>query len=118
MVRGDFFDESGHLVIGTCDTFDTATPYIASGSIQGQFLPKVYDNNLADLDRDLKVGLQSATLVGTVAKPGKTQRYELGTVVPLHHFARRFFFLAYTTMDQGNKAHATVDGLWKSLWNL
>lgn len=118
VVRGDLFTQDAHLVIGACDTFDTEAPYIAPGSVQGQFVGRVFGGDLAALDAQLSEGLTSAKAAGTVAKLGKTQRYELGTVVTVRSLARRFFFVAYTRMDKDNKAHATADGLWKSLVNL
>jgi len=36
IVKGDLFAEDGHLVIGTCDTFDTSIPdIIERSSVQG-----------------------------------------------------------------------------------
>jgi hypothetical protein len=115
VVRGDLFEQATHLVIGTCDTFDTVAPYIAPKSVQGIYLDRVYAGDAGALDRALSQHLSTLTPVETVTKPGKTTRYELGTVVPIHALGRRHFLVAYTFMDATNKAHGTPDGLWKSL---
>src|SRR5664280_3647476 len=54
IVKGDLFAQDCHLVIGTCDTFDTLVPeVIAKGSIQGQALDRLYGGDVAQLDREL-----------------------------------------------------------------
>jgi hypothetical protein len=118
VLRGDLFDDDAHLVVGACDTFDTAAPYIAPNSVQGQFAARIYSGNVSALDSALDDALMAATYVGDVEKLGKTRRYEIGTVATLRSLARRFFFVAYTEMDQGNKAHGSADHLWKGLNNL
>ena len=58
IVKGDLFAQQDHLVIGTCDTFDTATPHIiARGSLQGIALERLYNNDAAKLDADLAAAL-------------------------------------------------------------
>lgn len=115
LIRGDLFEETGHLVIGACDTFDTASPYIATQSVQGQFLARVFDNNLAQLDSDITDSLQGMSPVGTIQKPGKTAQFDIGTIAVLTSHARKYFLVAYTRMNENNEARGTVDGLWRSL---
>lgn len=118
LVAGDLFDLTGHLVIGTCDTFDTASPQIAKNSVQGQFLDRVYGGDGVQLDAHLRAALADEQVVAQVNKLGKTDRYALGTVATLKQQARRFFMLAYTSMDERNVAHGTSDGFWSSLSRL
>lgn len=119
VVRDDIFNQDAHLVIGACDTFDTAAPYIAPNSVQGQFVDRVYGGDIAHLDEALESGLAEASVVeGAITKPGKSTRYALGTVAVVRVLARRYFFVAYTSMDTFNKAHGTADALWKGLANL
>ncbi|MGH3640820.1 MAG: macro domain-containing protein [Mycobacterium sp.] len=119
IVKGDLFAEQGHLVIGTCDTFDTATPHIiARDSLQGIALERLYNNDVTRLDADLDAALSQATPVGSIPKDGKTTRYPLGTVAVLDHPTRHLYFVAYTEMDQNNNAQGTPDGLWVSLNSL
>jgi len=119
IVKGDLFAEEGHLVIGTCDTFDTSIPdIIERTSLQGIALDRLYGNSVEKLDAELAVALQSVQPIGTVAKKGKGTRYPLGTVAVVDRPPRKLFFVAYTTMDQNNNAQGTPDGLWTSMNSL
>lgn len=118
LVRGDLFDEASHLVIGTCDTFDTVEPHISSASVQGQFLHRIYASDSAGLDSAIATELASAPVLETVDKPGNKRRFAIGTVVRLKQPNRSFYLVAYSRMDEVNDARATTDGLWHSLSNL
>lgn len=120
VVRGDLFDQGdAHLVVGVSDTFDTASPHIASASVQGQFLQRVYGNDGAKLDADIEDELSGVATIGVIdGKKGKAQRYPLGTTVALRANARRYFLLAYTLMDSNSTASTTTDGVWNSLSEL
>lgn len=118
IVREDLFDSDAHLVIGVCDTFDTVPPHIAVGSVQGQFLARLYGGDSALLDSHIDAELASVPSTGSVSKAGKQIRYPVGTVIALRERARRYFLVAYTTMDDTNTASATIDGIWASLGNL
>lgn len=117
VVKGDILDFGAeHLVIPTCDTFDTAPPnIIAPTSLQAQALSRIYDHDVARLDADLDAALADRVPVGTITKAGKTCRYELGTVAAINHPNRKLYFLAITTMDANNNVQGTPDGLWISL---
>lgn len=120
LVRGDLFAQrDAHLIIGVSDTFDTAAPYIAPNSVQGQFLQRVYGNDIAQLDADIDNELALHSPIGEVdGKQGKTTRFPLGTTVTLRSNAIRYFLVAYTLMDKGSTASSTTDGLWNSLSEL
>lgn len=117
VVKGDILDfGTEHVVIPTCDTFDTAPPHIiARTSLQAQALSRIYDNDIARLDADIDAALTNTVPVGTIAKVGKTSCYELGTVATINHTNRKLYFLAVTNMDANNNAQGTPDGLWISL---
>jgi hypothetical protein len=119
--KGNILDEANHLVIGTVDTFDTEQPKIISAdSLQGQALHRLYGGDLIRLNADLDSALAGKNVVGTIQKPGKQNRYDIGTVATVAHAARLVFFLAYCEMDINNNAHSTPDKLWASLsmlWN-
>jgi hypothetical protein len=116
IIKGNILEQPTHLVIGTCDTFDTATPnIIARQSLQGQALDVLYGGDLNLLDRLLDDSLQTKTVIGSITKPGKTGRYGIGAIATIPHGARKLFFLAYTQMNQRNEASATADDIWKSL---
>lgn len=120
LVRGDLFEqEDAHLIIGVSNTFDTAAPHIAPASVQGQFLQKIYGNDLTKLDADIGAELAPVQALGEIAgKQGKSLHYLLGTTVTLQANARRFFLVAYTLMDSKSTASSTTDGVWNSLSEL
>lgn len=119
VVKGDIFGQSGHLVVGICDTFDTQPPnIIARDSLQAQALERLFGGDVAELDRRIDEALIGCPPVETVQKRGKQRRYELGTIAVLTESGRKLFFVAYTYMNEQNQARGTVDGIWKSLLNL
>jgi hypothetical protein len=116
LVRGDLFDETGHIVVGVCDTFDTQVPNVISPkSVQGQALQRLYGGDQPRLDRDLDLALVGKTPVATVNKAGKTDRYGIGTVAAVPDGPRRILFLAYTEMNDRNEARGSSDGIWRSM---
>lgn len=119
IVEGDLFDQPGNLVVGFSDTFDTAIPnIIATASVQGQFLERIYGGDIQQLDAALDAALASLQSSEHVAKPGKTNRYAMGTVAALQQGRRFFFCIAYTRMNDQNVAVSSIDGVWRSLLNL
>jgi Domain of unknown function (DUF6430) len=119
IIKGDLFGQDCHVVIGTCDTFDTAVPtVIAPTSLQAQSLERLYGGDVARLDTDLAQALAGKTIVGTISKAGKTDRYGVGSIAALRHGPHWAYFLAYSEMNEHNEAHSTTDGIWKSLSSL
>lgn len=119
LVRGNLFDEPGHIVVGACDTFDTQVPNVISPhSVQGQALEHFYGGDLARLDQDINEALAGKAPVGRVQKVGKTERYPIGTVAAVPNGPRRVLFLAYTEMNDRNEARGTSDGIWRSMLSL
>jgi hypothetical protein len=116
IVKGDLLNETGHLVIGTVDTFDTETPVIiANASLQGQALQRLYNGDLNHINSDLDQALVNKPVIGTIQKPGKQNKYGIGTVATVRQAARLLFFLAYCEMDPNNVANSTPDKFWVSL---
>jgi len=90
VIKGDLLEEVGHLVIGACDTFDTQPPnIIARDSLQGQALDRLFGGDVAELDRRMSEALSLHTPLGTIEKPGKQLRYELGTIAVLKESGRK-----------------------------
>jgi hypothetical protein len=119
LVKGDLFDQDGHLVIGMCTTFDTAIPdIIARSSVQAQFLDRIYSGSVAELDAQLEQALSLHKSVGYINKPGKQEKYAIGTVAVLKEHARRYFCVAYTEMNERNEARGNMDYIWRSLDSL
>ena len=116
VIFGDLFEQSVDLVIGFCDTFDTSIPNIIQPtSVQGQFMHRIYGNDLTKLDTDIDAALATVGPIKTVNKPGKKNRYPIGTVALLRENLRRYYCLSYTSMNDDNKAQGTIDGIWRSL---
>jgi hypothetical protein len=116
IVKGNILEQTTHLVIGTCDTFDTAIPnIIARQSLQGQALDVLFGGDLERMDRLLDDSLQTKAVIGSITKPGKTKKYGVGAIATIPDGARKLFFLAYTQMNHRNEASATADDIWKSL---
>lgn len=119
LVTGDLFEQDTSLVIGMADTFDIETPHIiATGSVQGQFLDRVYKHDLEELRQNLKSALATKQIVGTVTKPGNTDRYPMGTIATICHQRTHYFCVAYTSLDEHNKASSTMGDLWEAMERL
>ncbi|MFB9741741.1 macro domain-containing protein [Pseudonocardia sulfidoxydans] len=119
VVVGDLFARGTNLVVGACDTFDTATPHIIQkNSVQGQLLEKVYQNDHVKLDDDIAQALANVAPIEVLSKPGKTLRYPIGTVAAIRDHRTHYFCVAYTVMNEHNQAEGTPDRLWKSLLSL
>ena len=119
VIFGDLFEQQVDLVIGFSDTFDTSIPHIIQPtSVQGQFMARIYGNDIIKLDADIGAALETVKPIGTVNKTGKTDRYSIGTVALLRENLRRYYCLSYTSLNENNKAQGTVDGIWRSLDSL
>lgn len=119
LVEGNLFEQPGHLVIGMCDTFDTDAPsVIANSSVQAQFTEAIFNGDVREVDRLLEEALVGFSPIGTINKPGKQSKYEVGTVAAIRGEGRRYFCVAYTEMNQQNEARGSIDGVWRSLDNL
>ncbi|MGW4963207.1 macro domain-containing protein [Nonomuraea sp. NPDC004186] len=117
---GDLFDQEGHLVIGTTDTFDTDThSIIAKQSIQAQLLEREYRGDAARLDADLERALRPAVPLRVEERrdrpQGKLVRYPIGTVATIGIRGRRYFCTAYSTLNNDNYGRSSIDDLWKCL---
>jgi len=118
---GDLFNTPGQKVISTNTTFDTdiASGIISDKSLQGIFTNLYYPGDLPKLDADLTSGLQGIPSVPW-PKPGKTNRYDLGTTVKLKIGPEYFYWLAMAEMNQNNTAktglkdlNQILEGLWE-----
>lgn len=119
LVTGDLFDQETSLVIGMADTFDIETPHIiATTSVQGQFLAKVYQNDSNSLRQDLRAALAGKQVIGTVTKQGNTDRYPLGTIATIRHQRTQYFCVAYTSLNERNNASSSIGVLWEAMEQL
>jgi len=118
VIEGDLLAQAAHLVIGMSTTFDTEPPYISKDSVQGQFLERLYDGNLSALNRDLGEALVGVQPIDIRVKEGKQDVYPLGTVATIKNPSKHYFCVAYTEMNERNRARGTAGGLWTSLEHL
>src|SRR5260370_11127341 len=100
MKVGDLFQQEANLVIGMHDGFDTEKgDIIKQGSIQAQFLTRVYNDDWSRLDREIEEALQSdAGKQDNQKTRGKNKRYPIGTVATVTMGAKRYFCVAYSRM--------------------
>lgn len=116
---GDLFDESGHLVIGLNDVFDTELgEVIRDSSVQGQFLTRVYSGDHARLDTEIEMALDPLKPLrkhDPSKQRGKSWRYPIGTTLVLGTPDRRYFLPAYGFMGNDLRVKSTADDIWLSL---
>jgi len=113
---GDVLAQSGNIVVGATDTFDTQfdDEVISRASVQGQLLEKVFAGDRGAFD-----GLIESTLpagVGTHDPDksfGKRTRYPVGTVAVVRNGSSRYFLPAFTRMSKALPAHveSTIEEL-------
>lgn len=122
---GDLFDHECHLVIGFSDTFDTDTTdesLVARRSVQGQFLHRLHDGDVALLDARLDEALAEVSPVHTetraTKRTGKLDRYPVGTVAVVKDSGRNYFCTAYGRMNNDLVVSCGTDQLWNSLADL
>jgi len=114
---GDLFDQTGNIVVGMTDVFDTEKGEIIDpNSIQGQFLSKVYGDDRTNLDADITKALRGKLAeVDRKKSRGKNMRYPIGTVATLSSGGRKYFCLAYSFMEKNLKAKSDVTKITISL---
>lgn len=116
LVAGDLFKQDASVMVGMTTTFDTEPGIIERRSVQGNLLEVVYDGSQARLNAALTTALSGIATVGTIAKPGKQDTYPLGTVAVLPGpGAINYYCVAYTSMDEHNRAKGTIRGILDSL---
>lgn len=117
---GDIFNQEGSIVIGFTDVFDTEKGEIISpNSIQGQFLSKVYGDDRAKLDTDIKNALRGKLAqIDKKKTRGKNMRYPVGTIATLTNGGKKYFCVAYSYMGKDLKAQSDVTKLTISLYKL
>lgn len=116
LVEGDLFEQNASALVGMTTTFDTEPGIIENSSVQGNLLQKIYGGSQTRLDSALASALTGTGTVGSISKPGKQDVYPDGTVAVLHgQGATRYYCVAYTSMDEHNRAKGTIRGILDSL---
>ncbi len=116
LVEGDLFAQNASALVGMTTTFDTEPGIIENSSVQGNLLQVIYGGSQARLDAALAAALGGTGVVGTITKPGKQDVYPMGTVAVLPGQGNtRYYCVAYTCMDEHNRAKGTIRGILDSL---
>lgn len=116
LVEGDLFEQDASVLVGMTTTFDTEPGIIENSSVQGNLLRKIYGGSQTRIDSALASALTGIRTVGSISKPGKQDVYPVGTVAVLHgQGATRYYCVAYTSMDEHNRAKGTIRGILDSL---
>ncbi|HEX8052499.1 MAG TPA: macro domain-containing protein [Thermoleophilaceae bacterium] len=98
---GDVLKQRGNVIVGACDTFDTALEQqiIARNSVQGQLLTEVFEGDRDRLDTEIAAFLPPNGQVDDAKTFGKKVRYPIGTVAMVKSGDTRFFLPAFTRMS-------------------
>ena len=116
LVEGDLFAQNASALVGMTTTFDTEPGIIENSSVQGNLLQKIYGGSQTRLDAALTSALTGTGTVGTITKPGKRDVYPIGTVAVLPgQGTTHYYCVAYTCMDEHNRAKGTIRGILDSL---
>lgn len=119
LVVGDLFEQNAPALVGMTTTFDTETGIIEKNSVQGNLLRVIYGDSQPRLDAALTAALGTTPTVDTIVKPGKQDVYPVGTVAILPGQGDiRYYCVAYTSMDEHNRAKGTIRGILDSLDNV
>jgi hypothetical protein len=116
----DLFVEPGDLVISSSTTFDTemANGLISPDSLQGQFATRLFEGNIAEIDRQLDEALKGVRARNRPAAPGKKREYPIGTVAPVKLPGRTFYFVAMSRLNDEGNAKSTVREVEEALEKL
>ena len=119
LVAGDLFAQDAPVLVGMTTTFDTEPGIIEKNSVQGNLLRAIYGDSQSRLDAALTAALGTTSTVDTIVKPGKQDVYPVGTVAVLPGQGDiRYYCVAYTSMDEHNRAKGTIRGILDSLDNV
>jgi hypothetical protein len=113
---GDVLAQSGNIVVGATDTFDTQfdDEVISRTSVQGQLLERVFQGDRGELDRLIENALPPDAGTHDRSKIfGKSMRYPVGTVVVVRKGGSRYFLPAFTRMSPALPAYveSTIEEL-------
>jgi hypothetical protein len=119
----DLFALPYDLVISTNSTFDTDVKggIIAKDSLQGQFLERVFEGDVQELNKQIERSLASREFE-KIDGIGKKKRYPLGTVAVIKRENKVFYMLAMSHLNAEGNARTTpreletaLDGLWREI---
>jgi hypothetical protein len=112
----DILSQTGNVVIGVTDVFDTELgDVIRPSSLQGKFQSRFFpDTN--ELDKCIRESLEGQAYHHDRDKTrGKNNRYPIGTVAVIRRGDLRFFLCAYSEMGANFQAQSDICKLMTSL---
>lgn len=100
---GDILECESNIVIPFNSDFDTKVDdsKISSKSLHGIFINKVYGSNVEKLEKKISEQLNSDT--------NKKNRQLLGTTIKIEEMGKCYFLLAFSNLDNNNKAHTLLN---------
>lgn len=111
--------EKEDIVIPTNTSFDTALnlKIISRNSLQGKFTVKYFSNNVIDLDKTIKLDLESLSRIKfTTKKRGNKYKYDIGTTAIVNYQNDRFaYFFACCEMNEDCNASTNKEIIMQSL---
>ena len=116
----DILEQSGMKVIHTVDTFDSELDRIITPrSLHGAFIRRCQAQNV-NLDAIIDGQLQKKKPVSEDAHlPGRTKRYELGTIIPITIGDKHYSWAAFTHMQPNGSISITKEeyiACLKNMW--
>lgn len=113
------FSLPGAFIISTNTTFDTdmSNGLISEKSLQGQFTIKFYDKE-EHLDQELTEALKDEISTIDENKPGKKNRYEIGTVVKVSPRNQLAYLVAIADLNEHGVPSSSLDNVRESLKKL
>jgi hypothetical protein len=119
IVVGDLFEQGSNVVVGMSDTFAVATPEIIHpGSVQGQMLERVWGGDAVALREELLEALKTEEPISGHSHARNQVRFPIGTVATLRRNGFKYFCVAYSHMDNQNRAIATMPGITEALYSV
>lgn len=121
---GDIFSEKGEIIISSNTTFDTdmSTGLIATSSLQGQFATKFFNGQTVEIDRQIENSLSGESSVISENKPGKRDKYPLGSVAKISTHGQNFYLVAMSDINSTGTAFSnprmldeTLERLWSNM---
>lgn len=122
---GDLLEQTGNVVVGVTDTFDTELEggVISPRSVQGQLLTRAFGGDRAELDAAISRAVAADKGVEDPTKQfGKRSRFPIGTVAVVERGEARYFLPVFTRMssDLPPRVSSSVEDLYVALartWN-
>ena len=114
---GSIFDEDAHWLIGINEFFDsTLGDIVATSSLHGQIIARLYNGNQATFRNDVDNALAAYT--GDAVQPavGQKIKYPLGTTAVIARGPRKVFLVAISKTEIAtNRSSSNVPILWDAL---